>query len=570
MGEGLSSDGELNVDLVVVGSGAGGLSAAIRAARGGLRVLVLEKTAYFGGSTAISGGVVWIPANSAMAEQGAADSREAARTYLQQTLGDAFKPALVDAFLAHGPAMVDYFKAHTEVQFTPRMYGPDYRSELPGASIGGRGLDPVVFDGRQLGTWFRHLRPPLPQTTVFGGMMVSRYDIEHLTHAWKRWPSFLHSLGILARQLRDRLAYPRGTRLLAGNALAARLLKSAVDSGVELKNRARVTELVRQQGRVVGVVATLEGRTLRIGARRGVVLASGGFAANRAWAARHLRYPDQHLTLAPEGSEGDGLGLATAIGATLGEGNANPVFLTPVSLLRKHDGGEIRFPHLILDRQKPGLIAVNSAGQRFVNEADSYHDFVEGVYRGHGRASTIPAYLICDARFIRRYGLGLARPWPFGHGHLVRAGYLVKAPTLADLAWAIGVPEGALAHSVNTNNASARTGIDEEFGRGGTEYNRYLGDPNHRPNPCIGPISKPPFYAVRVYPGDIGTATGLVTDDRARVLDADGGVIAGLYACGNDMNSIMAGHYPAGGITLGPALTFGYIAAGELLAAGEP
>src|SRR5690606_8167849 len=184
-------------------------------------VLELEKTGYFGGSTATSGGVVWIPGNGEMAAQGAADSRGAALTYLRQALGAEFRSHLVEAFLDHGPAMVDFFKANTEVQLAPRMYGPDYQSELPGASIGGRGLDPLMFDGRRLGKWFARLRPALPQMTIFGGMMVSRYDIDHLTHAWKRWPSFLHSVAILARHLRDRLTYPRGTRLLAGNALAA-------------------------------------------------------------------------------------------------------------------------------------------------------------------------------------------------------------------------------------------------------------------------------------------------------------------------------------------------------------
>jgi len=401
--------------------------------------------------------------------------------------------------------------------------------------------------------------------TIFGGMMVSRYDIDHLTHAWKRWPSFLHSVAILARHLRDRLTYPRGTRLLAGNGLAARLLKSALDSGVELRSGVKVTELVSEQGRVAGVVASLEGRLMRIRASRGVVLASGGFAANPELAARHLKYPDQHLSMAPEGSTGDGLRLATSIGAMLGTGNANPAFLTPVSVFEKNGGGQVRFPHLILDRQKPGLIAVNSEGKRFVNEADSYHDFVEGMYRSHVQVPSIPAYLLCDSRFIRRYGLGLARPWPFSHRYLQRSGYLIKAPTLAQLAAALVIPEAALLRTVESNNANAASGIDEEFGRGSTEYNRYLGDPDHTPNPCLGTISQPPFYAVRVYPGDIGTATGLVTDEKSRVLGASGVAIPGLYACGNDMNSIMAGHYPAGGITLGPAMTFGYIAAGELL-----
>ncbi|MAT51139.1 MAG: FAD-binding dehydrogenase, partial [Porticoccaceae bacterium] len=484
----MTRDWDQSADVIVVGSGAGGLSAAIRCARAGLDVLVLEKTPFYGGSTAISGGVVWIPENSLMAECGSPDIPGTAKTYLRHTLGEQFNEALIDAFLEQGPKMVDYFRLNTDVQLVPRMYAPDYQSEVEGASYGGRALDPAVFDGRELGDWFPLLRAPLPQMTIFGGMMVSRYDIDHLTHLWRRWSSFRHGVSILLRHAVDRLRYPRGTRLLAGNALAGRLLKSAVDAGVRLRNLARVEALLSDDtGAATGVEVNLGGQVQRIAARRGVVLASGGFAANKTLARESVACAESHLTMAPEGSEGDGLRMVKAMGGQCGSRNHNPVLLTPVSVLRTRRGEEVRFPHLILDRQKPGLIAVNHQGQRFVNEANSYHSFVEGMYHGRQAAETIPAYLICDACFLSRYGLGLARPWPFPHGGLVRNGYLLCAPTPAQLAEKIGVPADNLKASIEANNRYAVTGVDKDFGRGSTEYNRYLGDPAHKPNPCIGP-----------------------------------------------------------------------------------
>jgi succinate dehydrogenase/fumarate reductase flavoprotein subunit len=222
------------------------------------------------------------------------------------------------------------------------------------------------------------------------------------------------------------------------------------------------------------------------------------------------------------------------------------------------------FPHLIMDRQKPGLMAVNGTGRRFVNEATSYHGFVEGMHRAHETTPSIPAWLVCDAAFLRRYGMGLVRPGGPSLTRFITAGYLKQAPTLEQLAGAIGVPADALLASAAQMNEAARTGVDEAFGRGASAYDRYLGDAMHTPNPCLGPITTAPFYAIQVWPGDIGTAAGLDTDAKARVLDGGGAPIPGLYACGNDMASIMGGTYPSAGITLGPNLTFGYIVGQDL------
>lgn len=551
-------------DVVIVGSGAGGMAAALTAAHHGLDVVVIEKTDAIGGSTAVSGGAVWIPLNPHSREVGVEDSREAVLTYLRAILGNRLRGDMIEAFLDAGPRMVSFMEAHTALRFIPRAVSPDYQSELDGASSGGRTIDPAPFDGRELGKQFNLLRTPIREFLVFGGMMVGRKDIDTLLGIRSSWANFRDATKLLVRFGLDRLSYPRGTRLLMGNALAARLLKSALDRGIPLRTSTAAVKLLLDGPRVVGLEVRCDGRVSRIGARRGVVLATGGFPANASMQADLLPHADQHYSMAPSSNSGDGLRLACEAGAAVETDNIGNAFWTPVSVMRDKDGREIRFPHLILDRQKPGVIAVNQAGRRFVNEATSYHEFVEAMQRAHETEPTIPAYLVCDADFLRNYGLGLVRPAARSLSRFLDSGYLVSGSSIAELARRLGVDAAALADSVAQMNRAAASGHDPAFGKGSTAYNRYLGDPAHLPNPCLGPIEKAPFYAVRVFPGDIGTAAGLKTDPKARVLNGDGHPIAGLFAAGNDMNSIMAGAYPGAGITLGPALTFGYIAGLQL------
>lgn len=551
-------------DVIVVGSGAGGMAAAITAAKAGLKVLLIEKSEFVGGSTAVSGGAMWVPENPHAAKVGHTDSREAAMTYVEAVLGNRLRPDLMRAFLDNGPEMVRFFERETALKFEARAYSPDYQPEQPGASKGGRTIDPAPYDGNDLGADFALLRPPLKEFTVLGGMMVNRKDIDALVGRFHSLANFRHSAKLLLQHARHRLRHPRGARLLMGNALAGRLLRSARLAGVNLRIRTAAGSLILSDGSVIGLVAKGPSGEQRIGARRGVVLASGGFPANATMRGQHLPHAEVHRSMAPATDTGDGIALGLDAGGNLRDDNIGAAFWAPVSVLKKPDGSEVQFPHLILDRAKPGLIAIDGKGRRFVNEATSYHGFVEAMHA----SGAVPAFLVCDSVFLRKYGLGLVHPGLKSPKTFVEAGYLLAGDSIAALAEKIGVPAAALTAEVAAMNEAAHSGVDAAFGKGSSEYNRYLGDPARKPNPCLGPVETGPFYAVKVWPGDIGTATGLICDPQARVLNGDEHPIPGLYACGNDMNSIMAGAYPGAGITLGPALTFGFIA-GRALAA-EP
>jgi succinate dehydrogenase/fumarate reductase flavoprotein subunit len=543
-------------DVIVVGSGAAGCTAALVAAHAGLKVIILEKTAYVGGSTAISGGAIWIPETRFRADD-SSDDRVKVLTYLQAFLNNHGDPAMLEAFLDEGPKAIDFLETNTALRFQSRPLAPDYRSELPGAAHSGRTIDVRPFDGRQLGAAFDWLRPPRTDFLLFGGMMVNRRDIDALLGATRSWQNMRHGGRLLLRFLADRTRYVRGTRLVMGNSLAGHLLKSVLDAGIELRREARVNALIQNGRRVQGVIVSQKSEMTRLFAQYGVVLATGGLPSDSQLAKSVLPFAAVHRTVAPDANDGEGIRLGLSAGGRLADNNIEPAHLAPVSILREKDGKETVFPHLILDRQKPGLIAVGGDGRRFVNEARSYHDFVLAMY-AHDAA--VPAHLICDARFLRRYGLGLVKPRSFSIKYFIRLGYLVEAPTIKQLADRIGVSPGALAKEVDRNNEAAISGIDADFGRGTSIYERHLGDPDHAPNPCIGPICHPPFYAMKIFPGDIGSALGLVADPKARVLDSKNAPIPGLFCCGADMNSIFAGTYPGSGITLGPALTFGYIA----------
>lgn len=558
-------------DVVVIGAGTGGMSAALTARTEGLSVLLLEKTDRIGGSTATSGGVVWVPANAQAAAIGHPDTAEQAITYLAHTVGDATPALLQERFARSASQMLDYMSRHDLVKLAARAHAPDYYPDLPGATMGGRAMDPVVFDGRLLGSHFRKLRDPLKPFTVLGGMMVNTADAKHLLAVTRSFASWRHGVGLVGRYLVDRLrGHHRGTRLVLGNSLAGQLFHGVVRLGIPHWLGASVEKIHVDSGAVQGVRVSHGGRTIDVRALRGVVVATGGFPWNADMRARLYPKPTGEWSMAPEGNRGEGIALAQAAGGVLGKGAAGPALWAPVSILHQRDGETVRYPHLVWDRAKPGLMAVNSAGRRFVNESTTYHEFVLAMQRSHAEVPTIPAYLVCDADFIEKWGLGLALPGGRPRQHLIDAGYLHEAGSLDALAARLRVDANGLKASAAQFNEAAQTGTDTAFGKGSDEYNRHLGDPLHPgPNPCLGPLERAPFFAIAVYAGDIGTAIGIQCDENSQALDEAGCPIRGLYAAGNDMHSVMGGRYPSAGITLGPALTFGWLA-GQHLARQVP
>lgn len=552
------------VDLLVAGAGPAGMAAALVGAIEGLSVAVCEKSAQVGGTGATSAGTLWIPGNRHGAEAGHRDTAGDGARYLEAVAGppDARVAAVRRAYFADGPEVVDYLEARSELRFVACGPHPDYRSDQPGAAVAGRAVVPEVFDARVLGADLRRVRPPIEEFLLLGGMMVGKEDIAHLVDRYRSAGSLLHSARLLCRYLADRLRSRRGTRLTMGNALVGRLYHSLRTRGVPVLFETPVTGLVRGGGGVVGAEAGGRGRPRRIRARRGVVLATGGFAHNADLRRRFMPATVQGRSMAAPGCTGDGIVAATAAGAAIGsDGHHAGGFWSPVSVTRRRDGSGGLFPHLSLDRAKPGLIAVNAAGRRFVNEAVSYHDFVEAMHRSHRTVDTMPAWLVCDAAFVRRYGLGAIHPGTRRLRRFAESGYILLADTLDGLAAAAGVDAAGLADTVARHNRFAAAGSDPDFGKGGDAFNRFNGDPANTPNPCLAPIGAPPFVAVAVWPAEIGCSVGLATTEDGEVLDSGGAAIAGLYACGNDMSSMMSGTYPGPGITLGPALVFGYRAA---------
>lgn len=547
-------------DVLVIGSGASGLASALVAAREGLDVLVVERTQWFGGTSAYSGGGVWTPASRGMLEAGYLDSLDDAECYLRALMGPDYNESLTAAFLRTGPEALEYFAKHAGLQLIPSG-GPDYEPHLPGASVGRTLLSPD-FDGRLLGPLLKQLRPALWQLGAPLGMQVSFGDIYPLTNAHRSLAALRITLRLFGRHLVDLLRFGRASRLTNGNALTARLLKGTADAGVTLWSEAQAVDLLSNDNRVDGVVVVHKGQRLSITARRGVVLATGGFGANEAMRRKHIPLAEAGWSLQPEGNQGDGISLGTAAGGILVAGNVANGIWSPMSAVPRRNGRLAPFPHLMFDRLMPGSIVVDASGRRFVNEATHYQAFVDAMHRQGVRK----AFLIGDTRFLRRYGMGFARPAPWPKGRLRRAGYLKRANSIADLATMLGIDGGELKRTIEEFNQHAALGVDPAFGRGTGAYSQFMGDQTHSPNPNLAPLEDAPFYALELRPGMLSTSLGLETDASARVLDHNSRPIGGLFAIGADMNSLWSGRYPAGGASLAAALTFGFIT-GRALAA---
>ncbi|QYK41461.1 MAG: FAD-dependent oxidoreductase [Paracoccaceae bacterium] len=556
----------VDCDLLVIGSGAAGLAAAVTAAHHGLRVVLAEKDAVLGGTTAWSGGWIWVPGNPHAERAGITDDLATARTYLQAVLGARFDAARVDAFLAHGRGMVEFFETRTALTFEGGFAIPDTYGHLPGAGVAGRSVIAEPYDGRGLGPLIALLRRPMRETAFMGMTIQAGADLRAFLTMTRSAAALSHVAGRFTRHLWDLLRHGRGMQLRNGNALVARLIRSAVDAGVMLLPGSPALRLTADDGRVSGAILRQGPGEVTVRAARGVVLAAGGFPHDQARRNAQFPAPAWHRTLAVPSATGDGLRMAEAVGGVQAQGLASPAALCPVSEVRHPDGTVGTFPHII-ERGKPGIIAVLPDGRRFCNEGLGYHDFVTALLAATPERRAPVAWLVCTRAFQRRYGLGISRPAPVPLGYWLRSGYLRQGRTIPDLARACGIEPDGLAATVAAWNADASRGEDPAFGRGSTPYMRLQGDPDHRPNPCVAPLDRGPFLAVRVVPGSFGTFAGLATDAHARVTDATGAVIPGLFAAGADMASVMGGHYPAGGINLGPALTFGHVAA--LHAAGR-
>jgi succinate dehydrogenase/fumarate reductase flavoprotein subunit len=547
-------------DFIVVGAGGAGLSAAVFASLVGKSVLVVENTEFVGGTTALSAGTVWIPNSQHSATVTTVDdSFEKASSYLTGVVGGYSDVALRDAFLTSGPAAIALLEARTEVRFRAYPTHPDYEQQVNGATMRGRALEPLPFDGRLLGDDLHRLRPPIPEFTLFGGMMVDRTDVHHLLNMKTSWGSFRHAATLLGRYAADCLKGPRGTRLVMGNALIGRLLLTLRKASVSIALEASVSRLLTGPAGVEGVTVSQGSLSRNIRANDAVILAAGGFNQHHARREQLLHHPVPPLSSTAPGQDGAMQDLALQLGARMAEGNFDHAYWAPVSMRKRRDGSTAIFPHFVLDRSKPGTVCVDQTGRRFVNESTSYHLFAREMFKANRHHPAIPCYIVTDAVGLKRYGLGMVRPGTSNLRQYLADGYLVEARTVGELARRLSTEPGQLEATVARMNEYAQSGLDPEFGRGTTAYHQINGDANAgRPNPTLGPIATAPFYAIRLYPSDIGAATGLVIDDRARVLDEHNVPINGLYACGNEANSIMGGTYPAPGITLGPALTFAY------------
>jgi len=555
----MTSPWDQEVDLLVVGSGGGGMTAALRAKHLGLDALVIEKTELYGGSTARSGGALWIPANYLLARGGVADSLEQARLYLRHTVGERTPRPLQDAYLTHAPRMIEWLRDYTCVQFQ-RMPGyADYYPEYPGGLAASRSLEPVPFNGRQLGRELDYLRKPMAEAP--GGLAFTGSDYQKIGMVTSTWAGKVTAMRAVLRWLVNLVT---GVRCLTmGQALSGRLRFAMQQAAIPLWLNAAFQEFILEGDTVGGALVVKDGRPLRVRARKGVVLAAGGFAHNLAMRQRFLPAPTStDWTVAASGSTGDailvGLGAASDL---LDDAWWGPSSCPP---------GEAPFFH-VGERGYPGGLLVNACGQRFVNESAPYVDVIHAMYARHAESTPhIPAYFIFDQRYRDKYLFGLFFPMAPIPRRYFDNGYIRRADDIPTLAHRIGVDAANLAETVERFNRFARDGKDLDFARGASAYDNYYGDPTVKPNPNMAPLQKPPFYAVQMWPGDLDTKGGLVTDAWARVLRPDGAPIPGLYAVGNCMASVMGNSYPGAGATIGPAMTFGYLAAQHASGLAQP
>lgn len=546
---------------MVVGAGGAGMAAALRAASQGLDTVLIEKSEYFGGNTSRSGGGIWIPGNYALEAAGQVepDDAEQARAYLDAIVGDTVPKVRRDTYLDRGPEALDFLRQQTPIRLTWVPEYSDYLPEQPGGRARGRSVEPLPLDGRIIGDELARLHPPY--TKAPANLVVLQQEFRKMSLGMRTLRGPLTVAKVLLRRL---MAMLRGQKLYGmGGALTIALRKGLMDAGVPVHYGTELTGLVTDDGRVTGVRVQHEGHEATIQARRGVILGSGGFEANQELREKYLPQPtDAAWTTGSTYNTGGGHLAGMEVGADvdlMDDAWWGPTIPLP---------GRTWF--CLAERNLPGSIIVNSGGQRFMNEALPYVEATHAIYDAHRAGpEAIPAWMVFDQRYRNRYlfaGLSPRQPFP---GRWYKHGTVRKSGSIAGLAAEIGVPADALAATIERFNGFAATGIDEDFHRGESAYDKYYSDPTVEPNCSLHAIDEGPFYAVKIIPGDLGTKGGLVTDERARVLREDGSVIPGLYASGNVSSAVMGNTYAGPGATIGPAIVFGYLAAEDCAAPAQ-
>ena len=553
------SDWNEERDVIVVGSGLAGMVATLQAAKKSLDVVLVERDSQVGGTTTSSGGVIWIPNSDQARAAGVDDNPEKVRTYLRSLMGEYYREDFIETYIETAPKALAAVQEGTQLRFKLMPAMSDYRASLPGGLPGGRSLEPERFDGRRLGKDFERVRPPIKRLMLLGGLYIDKRRVDEFLNPFRSVRTFFNVVRTLARYAMDRTQYSRGTDIGAGNAAIAAGLLSLRERNVPIRLNTRLVSLVRDaSGRVTGVVLDRQGETVRVRARKAVILATGGFPRNfELLKALAPEFPHDQ-TVAVEGNVGDAHQAARQVGAAVDTDVFTSCWWTPTSKYTKPDGSVSTILYGYLDRSRPGMIAVNADGKRFVNDSNSYHDIVYAMFKdgvGEGRHF----HLICDRHFVWRRGFGnLIKPYQPFLGRYVRNGYVARGRTIRELAQRIGVDPDGLESTVKRHNEFCKTGVDLDFGKGSDPYNRMFGDPKVKPNPNLTPIENAPFFALRIYPATLGTIIGLKTNIDAQVMDTEGRVIPGLYACGNEMTSPFRGFYPGGGATLGPGMVFAY------------
>lgn len=530
------------------------MCAALAAARRGLDVVLIEKSGHFGGSTARSGGGVWIPGNYALRDAGQVDPDDAAsaKAYLDAIVGEDVPKLKRDTYIDRGPEVMDFLRENTPVRFAWVPEYADYHPEADGGRPSGRSVEPMPMDARFLGAELERLHPRY--TKAPANLIVTQADFRKISLGMRTIRGPITMAKVTARKIIDTM---RGRKMFAmGNALAIGLRKGLADAGVPVLYDTELTGLIVEDGRVVGV----ETSTGPIRATRGVIVGSGGFEKSPSMRETYSPKPTSiDWTTGSANNSGAGIEAGAEAGAALAfmdDAWWGPTIPLP------------RGPWFCLaERNLPGSIMVNSQGRRFMNEALPYVEAVHAMYAGEATGVPhVPCWLVMDQRYRNRYlfaGLGPRQPFP---GHWYKHGVVRQAATLPELAEQIGVPADNLVSTVVRFNAFADAGIDADFHRGDSAYDKYYSDPTVKPNPSLHTIDQAPFYAVQIVPGDLGTKGGLVTDERARVLRPDGTPIPGLYAAGNVSAAVMGYTYAGPGATIGPAMVFGYLAAEDIAA----